>query len=135
VGQLLVYPATDLTMTSPSIDENADGYFLTKDAMLWFGNHYVEGSGVDRTDASVSPLFAADQVVAGVAPAYVITAEYDPLRDEGEAYGERMRALGVDVTLRRFPGMIHAFYGFKLAIPTAQVALDQSAAFLRERFA
>jgi acetyl esterase len=134
VFQLLVYPVTDLSMTSPSITENADGYFLTKDAMDWFVGHYIDGSGVDRNDPSVAPLHAADAVVGSVAPALVITAQYDPLRDEGEAYGERMRSLGVDVTMRRFPGQVHGFYGFREAMPAAAMAIDQSAAMLRAAF-
>ncbi len=135
VYQLLIYPATDFAGSFASIDDNADGYFLTRDAMEWFSQHYLEGSGVSTDDPRVSPLRARDDVVAGVAPAFVITAEYDPLRDEGEAYAERMRSLGVDVTMRRFPGQIHAFYGFRLAMPAAGVAIDQSSALLRAAFA
>ncbi len=135
VAQLLVYPATDLTLSSPSILENAEGYFLTKVGMEWFTGHYISGSGVDATDPRVSPAFGSDAALAGSAPAFVITAQYDPLRDEGEAYADRLRALGVDVTSRRFPGMIHAFYGFRVAIPAAGAAIDQSASFLREHFA
>lgn len=135
VFQLLIYPATDLTMQSPSVAENADGYFLTKSAMEWLTGHYLDGSGVGPENARVSPLRASDEVIAAVPPAFVITAEYDPLRDEGEAYAERMRSLGVDVTMRRFPGQIHGFYGFRLALPAAGAAIDQSVSLLRAAFA
>ncbi len=135
VFQLLIYPATDLTMQSPSITENADGYFLTKAAIEWLTGQYLDGSGIAPEDARVSPCRASDEVVAAAPPAFVITAEYDPLRDEGEAYAERMRSLGVDVTMRRFPGQIHGFYGFRLAMPAAGVAIDQSVSLLRTAFA
>jgi acetyl esterase len=132
--QLLVYPATDLVGGHPSVDENAEGYFLEKASMTWFTDHYLDGSGIDPTDPKVSPLRAADDVIARVPPAFVITAEYDPLRDEGEEYAEKMRSLGVDATHRRFDGMIHAFYGMRMAIPAAGEAIDESAAHLRKAF-
>lgn len=135
VFQLLIYPATDLTLQSPSIAENADGYFLTKAAIEWLTGQYLDGSGIAPEDARVSPCRASDEVVAAAPPAFVITAEYDPLRDEGEVYAERMRSLGVDVTMRRFPGQIHGFYGYRLAMPAAGVAIDQSVSLLRAAFA
>jgi len=104
--QLLVYPVTDCTMSSASYTDNADGYLLTADSMDWFIGHYLSG-GADAKDPRVSPLYADD--VSGVAPAFVVTAEFDPLRDEGEAYAERLRDAGVDVELRRFDGQIHGF--------------------------
>jgi acetyl esterase len=134
-AQLLVYPATDLTMaTSPSLDENAEGYFLTKDSMLWFGDHYLDGCGIERDDPRVSPAFASDDVLAATPPALVITAEFDPLRDEGEAYGARLQALGVPAKVRRFDGMIHAFYVMRVVTPAAAEAIDESTAFLRDAF-
>jgi acetyl esterase len=132
--QLLVYPATDLTMSHPSHDENAEGYLLTKDSMLWFGAHYLEGSGLEQTDPSVSPLYAADDVIAATAPAFVITAEFDPLRDEGEAYAAKLSSLGVPTVARRFDGQIHAFYSMPLAIPAGAEAIAQSAELLRGAF-
>jgi acetyl esterase len=134
-GQLLVYPCTDMTLTSPSIDENATGYFLEKAGMEWFGGHYLDGSGVENTDPRVSPAFAADAVLAGSAPAFVITAQYDPLRDEGEAYAAKLESLGVTTKARRYDGMIHAFYGMRAIAPSAGEAIDDSIAFLREVFA
>jgi acetyl esterase len=134
VFQLLVYPSTDLTASSPSIDENAEGYLLTKEGMIWFGEHYLEDSVVEPTDPRVSPIHASDEAVAAVAPAYVITAEFDPLRDEGEAYAERMRGLGVDVTADRFDGMIHGFYSMAALVPAAQVAIRRSVEHLAAAF-
>lgn len=129
VFQLLVYPTVDLTMSCPSIDENAEGYLLTKDHMTWFLNHYV-GEDVDRRDPRMSPLFAED--LTGLPPAFVITAGYDPLRDEGEAYGERLAEAGVDVDVERFEGMIHAFFQMNGVIEAADAALDQAAERLRK---
>ena len=105
--QLLVYPVTDCTMSSSSYEENAEGYFLTADSMDWFIGHYLSG-GADAKDPRVSPLFADD--LRGLAPALVITAEFDPLRDEGEAYAERMREAGVSVEAKRFDGQVHGFF-------------------------
>jgi acetyl esterase/lipase len=105
--QLLVYPVTDHSYDTPSYRENADGYLLTKDAMVWFWNHYLREPG-DGANPYASPLRAAS--LAGLPPAMVITAEYDPLRDEGEAYARRLREAAVPVTLKRYDGMIHGFF-------------------------
>lgn len=129
VFQLLVYPTVDLTMSYPSIDENAEGYLLTKDHMTWFSNHYV-GGDVDRRDPRMSPLFAED--LTGLPPAFIITAEYDPLRDEGEAYGERLAEAGVDVDVQRYEGLIHAFFQMNGVIEAADGALDEAAERLRK---
>ena len=108
VHQLLIYPVTDLTRSHASYDENATGYFLTKDAMGWFIDHYLSGGG-SPTDPRVSPLYAADHVIAATPPALVITAEFDPLRDEGDAYALKLAAAGVPTSHVRYQGMIHAF--------------------------
>jgi acetyl esterase len=134
VAQLLIYPAVDLTGSFPSVLENADGYFLTKDAMDWFIGHYLDGTDIKPDEPSVSPWFADDDVLAATPPALVITAEYDPLRDEGEAYGKRLAALGVPATVRRFDGMIHAFYGMTTMLPAAIEANELSAGHLRQAF-
>jgi acetyl esterase len=127
--QLLVYPVTDGTMGHPSIDENAEGYFLTKDTMDWFWEQYV-GDG-DRTGVRVSPMHLPDEALAGLPPALVITAEYDPLRDEGEAYAARLAAAGVEVTSRRFDGMIHGFFSLRDLVPEGDVAIAEAGAALR----
>ena len=134
--QVLVYPATDLSMAGPhpSLDENADGYLLTKAAMRWFVDHYLVDSGITSDDVRVSPLNAPDAALRRTPPAFVLTAEFDPLRDEGEAYADRLRAAGVDVTHRRFDGQIHAFYSMPLAIPASVEALSQTAELLAKAF-
>ena len=118
--QLLVYPVTDCTMTSTSYQDNGEGYLLTADSMDWFIGCYLSG-GADAKDPRVSPLFAED--VRGLAPALVITAEFDPLRDEGEAYADKMKESGVDVVLRRFDGQIHGFFPLGAIIPAANDAV------------
>lgn len=118
--QLLVYPVCDATLSQPSVEENGEGYLLTKGAMAWFVGHYLGAVG-DPTDWRVSPLYAAD--LSGVASATVITAEYDPLRDEGRAYAERLAAAGVDVVHRCFAGQIHGFFGLGAVTPAAGEAM------------
>jgi acetyl esterase len=134
--QLLVYPVTDARLAHPSIDENADGYLLTKADIEWFRGHYL-GSDWNRSaaDPRVSPLLAADEAVRGVAPALVITAEYDPLRDEGEAYAAKLRAAGVDATASRYDGMIHGFFSLGDLIPEGKAAIDEAAEALRAALA
>lgn len=125
-GQLLVYPVTDATMSHPSIEENASGYFLTKADMEWFFGHYAP----ERPDDwRLSPLAAAD--LSGLAPALVLTAEYDPLRDEGEAYARRLDDAGVPVELIRKDGLIHGFFGMAADVDEARDAMERSGAALR----
>jgi acetyl esterase len=131
--QLLVYPVTDLTMSSTSHEENGEGYLLTRDSMDWFIGHYVGSSGAEIKDPRLSPLHADD--VRGVAPALVITAEFDPLRDEGEAYGERLRDAGVDVEVRRFDGQVHAFFSLASITPAANEAMELATAKLKAALA
>jgi acetyl esterase len=126
--QALIYPGTDLTGSQPSIVENGEGYLLTSKAMTWFGQHYLAGQ--DPRHPQASPLFADDAVLAAAPPAVVLTAEFDPLRDEGEAYVARLRAAGVEVEHRRYDGMMHGFYPMRAMIPAAGEALDQVAVAL-----
>ena len=130
--QLLVYPVTDCTMTSTSYVANAEGYLLTADSMDWFIGHYLSG-GADAKDPRVSPLYADD--LRGLAPALVITAEFDPLRDEGEAYGERLEEAGNDVVLRRFDGQIHGFFPLGAVIPAANDAVTLAVDHLKAALA
>ncbi len=130
--QLLVYPVTDAACDTESFRVNGEGYLLERKQMDWFYDCYRRGSGVDPSDWRVSPLRAAS--VEGVAAALVITAEFDPLRDEGEAYARRLADAGVPVTSTRYDGMIHAFYGLFLAFDDAKTALDESAEALRRAF-
>ncbi len=108
--QLLVYPSTDLTCGFPSHIENAEGPSLTAKSMAWFIHHYA-GEGNALTDPRLSPQFAADDVLAASPPTLVITAEYDPLRDEGDAYAARLASVGVPTSHVRFGGMYHGFFG------------------------
>ncbi len=132
VHQLLVYPATDLTMSHPSVEENGEGYLLTRAAMDWFADQYLGDS--DPKDPRVSPLFADVAALACVPPAHVVTAEYDPLRDEGEAYADRLRDAGVKVTGTRYDGQIHGFFSMAAMMPAAAEALEEAAAVLRDAF-
>jgi acetyl esterase len=134
VFQLLVYPVTDLTMSMPSYEENADGYLLTKAGMAWFIDHYLSGGG-DPKDPRVSPYFADDAVLASAPAALVITAELDPLRDEGEAYAARLQAAGVATTQTRYDGQIHAFFTLPAVLPVATTAVEQATTRLRKAFA
>jgi len=129
--QLLVYPATDLTMEHPSIKENGEGYFLTQSSMDWFTDHYLgaEREHADPTSPHVSPLFATD--LSGLAPAQVLTAELDPLRDEGDAYAERLAAAGVPVEHVSHPGLIHGFFSMGAVAPAADDAAAAAAERLR----
>jgi acetyl esterase len=126
--QLLVYPATDMTRSLPSHAENGTGYLLDADAMTWFLDHYFAGADVRQPDAS--PLLVDD--LSGLPPALVVTAEFDPLRDEGEAYAQRMRDAGVDVTTSRYDGMIHGFYGLDSIFDSAKRATAETVNALRD---
>jgi acetyl esterase len=104
--QLLIYPATDFSREAPSRLLFAEGFILTKEDMDWYEEHFLTSSS-DRSDPRLSPLLAED--LSGVAPALVVTAGFDPLRDEGEAYARRLRDAGVHTILRRHPGYVHGF--------------------------
>jgi acetyl esterase len=127
--QLLVYPVTVHRYDTPSYTENAEGYLLTREAMRWFWQHYVSRPE-DGQQPYASPLLARD--LRGLPPALVVTAEYDPLRDEGEAYARRLAEAGVPVTLTRYPGMIHGFFRMTLIVDKARALLDEAAAALRK---
>ena len=129
--QLLIYPATDFTFDGPSLRENAEGYFLTSDDMDWFTNHYLN-STADRTNPLASPMQADD--LSELPPALVITAEYDPLRDEGEAYGQQLQEAGVPVTISRYDGMIHGFLSIEPMTDKGQQARAECAQALRAAF-
>ncbi|MEX0767021.1 MAG: alpha/beta hydrolase [Microthrixaceae bacterium] len=122
--QILIYPITDVSKESDSYVENATGYLLTADLMRWFINSYT--SPDQRLDWRVSPLLAED--LSGLAPAFILTAGFDPLRDEGLAYAERLLAAGVAVTHRHFPGAIHSFFSLGGLTELAAEAMDQVAA-------
>ena len=127
--QVLTYPVTDVAAESASYAEFADGFLLTRDSMRWFIEHYVP-ERKDRLDWRASPLRA--QSLAGVAPALVVTAGFDPLRDEGEAYGRRLREAGVRVDMVCYGGMIHGFAPMGRLIETGNLAVAHAAASLRQ---
>ncbi|PYN07286.1 MAG: acetyl hydrolase [Candidatus Rokuibacteriota bacterium] len=114
--QILLYPVTDLVSESQSYADLADGYMLTRDSMRWFRAQYL-AKEQDAADWRVSPLRAPS--LAGLPPALVVTAGYDPLRDEGEAYARRLREAGVSVDAVSFGGMIHGFVPMGRLIDTA----------------
>ena len=119
--QVLVYPVTDCDLDTASYTDPANQLLLTRDAMIWFWDHYAPDPQ-DRTNPDASPLRAAD--LSGLPPAVVLTAEHDPLRDEGEAYADKLRAAGVPVQHQRFPGQMHAFFTLVNVLPGAAAGLD-----------
>jgi len=120
VKQVLVYPVTDATCDRPSMTENAEGYFLTRTGMEWLHGQYADDS-VDPRDPVYSPIFAD---LSGVAPAVVITAEYDPLRDQGEAYAVALGDAGVEVDYACYDGLFHGFFSMDLMIERAGEAQE-----------
>jgi len=130
--QLLVYPVTDVNFSTVSYDENADGYSLTKAGMEWYWQHYLS-SAEDASNPYAAPLQAKS--LAGQPPALVITGEYDPLRDEGEAYAKRLQEAGVEATSTRYDGVIHGFFNMGAVVDKGQQAVDEASAALRKAFA
>jgi len=131
VHQLLVNPVTDYAMDTSSYAEN-DRYLLTPTMMKWFFDYYVP-DGVDRARPDISPLRATD--LSGLPPATVFTAEYDPLRDEGVAYAEALRAAGVPVEAKTYPGQIHTFFVNAHLFPEGMKAVEHATARLKQAFA
>lgn len=129
-GQLLIYPGTDLTGDHPSLSENSEGYFLDVPTMAWFVHAYVGHLGGEGLDAPyLSPLHGD---LAGVAPAVVVTAQFDPLRDQGNAYAEQLAAAGVPVRSEVFAGLIHGFVDMGRYSPAAQSAVERTCSLFRE---
>lgn len=131
VFQALIYPATDFTAEGGSLVENATGYFLTKAAIDLVSSMYVPDAGA-RRNPDASPLLADD--LSGLPPALVQVAGYDPLRDEGVAYADRLREAGVTVELIEYPTVVHGFMRMIKPVAMAQAALDDYAAALRRVF-
>lgn len=127
-AQLLIYPVTAADFTMDSYQRNGDGFFLTADAMKWFWQQYV-ADPTHLLEPYACPLLADCH---GLAPAYVVTAEYDPLCDEGERYAQRLQAAGCAVRQDRFAGMIHGFVMYGELLETARAAQLQMAAWLRD---
>jgi acetyl esterase len=128
-SQLLVYPVTDYLPDTLSMRESTDPYFLDARSMEWFWSLYLRDPG----DAhAAAPLRARD--LRGLPPALVITAEHDPLRDEGEQYAERLRRTGVQVEVERYEGMVHGFFSMS-RLPESRAAVARAAAALRRGWA
>lgn len=126
--QLLIYPVTDTDTETGSYRDFASGYFLERDSMIWFFNHYV-GDG-DRADPRLAPLKAKS--LAGLPPAYVVTAGFDVLRDEGRAYAEALRAAGARVEYVNYDGMIHGFFNLQGALDVARDAVKAASKALKD---
>ena len=123
--QMLIYPAVDFAEPRDSHRRFAEGYGLTAAGMRWFGNQYLPATDAAQ-DWRASPIRAAS--LAGLPPAWVLTAGFDPLCDEGEEYAAALKAAGVPVTLRQFPGQIHGFFGMGKIIAEARIAINEAAA-------
>ncbi len=128
--QVLIYPAVDFALDTPSHRELEDAHIIPRERILWYMEQYLAGD-VDRTDLRASPLRATD--LKGQPPALVITGGFDPLRDEGHAYAERLRAAGVDVVYREYTGQIHAFVSLTKVIPQGLACTLEIGDYLRER--
>lgn len=123
-AQLLVYPATDVLGEYASREANATGYFLDQPTLIWFIGHYADTAS-DLADPRISPLHGD---LAGQPPAVVVTAEFDPLRDEGIAYADALAAAGVQVHQQTYPGLIHGFFDMGPWSPACQRAIDETIA-------
>ena len=127
--QVLVYPVTDVAAESRSYQDFSEGYMLTRESMRWFTAHYLAAAG-QANDWRVSPLRASSH--AGLPPALVVTAGFDPLRDEGAAYAAKLQQAGVLVDYVCYGGMIHGFAGMGKLIETGNRAVSHIAATLRQ---
>jgi acetyl esterase len=135
-GQLLVYPNTDQRSTprpaeGRDADDDQDPLLFNRHSVDWYRGHYL-ADPADAADPLASPLLADD--LSGLPPALVLTAEHDPLRDEGERYAQRLREAGVPVRASRYPGMIHGFFAMPGIFDAGRRAQDEAAAFLRDVF-
>jgi acetyl esterase len=126
--QILLQPVTDLTLSCPSIAMPETECLVPRADLAWYYRQYA-GTGADLRAARLSPLWATD--LEGLPPALIIAAEYDSLRDEADAYAQRLGAAGVEVRYRCYPGMVHGFLQMAGLVPDAQQAIDEIAAFLR----
>jgi len=130
-GQLLVYPNTDQLADDDSMRAADDPFLFNRHSVAWYGGHYLRGAR-DAANPLASPLRAPS--LAGLPPALVITAEYDPLRDQGEAYARRLADEGVPVVLSRYPGMAHGFFTMAGTVGASRSAIAQAAAHLAAWF-
>jgi acetyl esterase len=129
--QLLVYPVTHCNFTTSSYQSFAEGYMLTRISMQWYWDHYLQDVA-DATNPYAAPLAARD--LSGLPPALVITAECDPLCDEGAAYAQRLKEAGVPTTYSCYDGMIHGFFGMPAALDKGSLAVAEASAALQKAF-
>ncbi len=129
-AQVLHVPVTDHNYSYPSYTENAEGMLLTRASMVWFWDHYLPSADAGQ-EAYASPIKADN--LSGLPPALVQTAEYDPLRDEGEAYAAALEAAGTEVSLHRYDGVVHDPFMMFAVIPTGVECLKEAAAFINAR--
>ena len=129
--QLLVYPAVDARCVTESYRKNGEGFLLTAAAMDWFFGHYLSGGKGSAEDPLVSPLLASDAILAKMPPTLVITAEYDPLCDEGEQYAQKLTSLGVPTSCVRYRGQIHAFMRYGRILDDGYLLIAQLADAIR----
>ena len=132
-GQLLLYPIIDAGFDTDSYRTFAEGYYLRRDAMRWFWDQYIP-DGPARAEITASPLRASTRQLSGLPKALVITAEYDPLRDEAEEYAARLKRAGVTVKCTRYEGVTHAFTGMAPILDKGRQSIIEAAAALHEAF-
>lgn len=132
VFQLLIYPVTQYRANTESMKSFAEGYFLERRTMDWFFDQYTDAATVNPNDPRLSPLAASD--LAGLPRAYVVTAGFDPLRDEGKAYADKLNRAGVAAVYVDYPSMIHGFFNMSAVLPQARQAIADASAALRKAF-
>tara|TARA_B100001559_G_scaffold278396_1_gene250334 strand:+ start:71 stop:991 length:921 start_codon:yes stop_codon:yes gene_type:complete len=121
--QLLVYPVTDYDFDNESYRANGEGYSLTRNGMMWFWDHYLSDLSESENPLAV-PIKTPD--LTNLPPALVITAEFDPLRDEGEAYAQKLKENGIPVTVTRYDGVVHGFFSMAPALDKASIAIKEA---------
>ena len=131
VFQLLIYPVTQMRANTGSMSAFAEGYFLERQTMNWFFDQYAP-AGQDPNDWRISPLAATD--LSGLPRAYIVTAGFDPLRDEGKAYADKLNHAGVAAVYVDYPGMVHGFFNMQGVLPQARDAIADAAKALRKAF-
>jgi acetyl esterase len=127
-AQLLIYPVLDAACAFPSYESFTEGYIISAEEMLWYWRQYLSDPNA-ANDAYACPLRAAD--LSRLPSTLVITAEYDPVRDDGEVYADQLQAFGVSARLSRYPGTLHGFFAMPRVLEKADAALAEAAAFLR----
>ena len=128
-GQILIYPWVDGKLNNPSIDRNGEGYLLTKETMFWFQQQYTPNPA-DHCNPVVSPKYESS--FEGLAPAFILTAQFDPLLDDGFNYYNQLREAGNQVMYKEYPGLIHGFFNLPGAAPQAMQAYHDIAAFMKK---